>query len=141
MKKFYVLEELFFGSISEEEMCLVSKILEGLNCLTEDGNKLILSCIPTEESIEESIDSLILNSQTIEEMKNKLFVIKSLQLLDLQEENALANLILNTLGFSEKIEATISIEDAIESEEKIAADIENEEQEEGEQEQEEQTED
>jgi hypothetical protein len=121
MKKFYLLEELFFSSLKldQESKNLVSEIMKNLNCLNNEGNKLILSYIPTNEDVEEIIDSLVLNSETIVEMKKNLAIIKTLKLLSLQEENALAGRIIYELGFSEKIEVTIQLEDAVESEEQI----------------------
>ena len=128
MKKFYLLEELFFSSLKldQESKNLVSDILENLNCLSEDYSKIILSHIPDECEIEEIIDSLILGSETFAEMKNKLSIVKNLNLLDLREENALANRLLGEIGFSIEIETSISIEDAIESEEVLESSIEEE---------------
>ena len=128
MKKFFLLEELFFSSkLDPDSKNLVSDILENLNCLSEDYSKIILSHIPDECEIEEIIDSLILGSETFAEMKNKLSIVKNLNLLDLREENALANRLLGEIGFSEEIDTVISIEDAVESEEQIAEIIETEE--------------
>ena len=97
----------------------VTNLLKSLNCLTEDENKILLSGIPTEEEIEESIDSLILDARSIMEMKNNLSIVKSLHFLSLQEECALANRLLGEIGFSEEIETSITLEDALESEEKL----------------------
>jgi hypothetical protein len=118
MKKFFILEELFFNSTNEEVLIVVSSILNNLNCVTEDGSKLLLSRIPSEEDVEEIIHSLVLNSETIREMKNYLSIVKSLNLLDLREENALANRLIYELGFSEEIEVVVSVENVIESEDK-----------------------
>jgi hypothetical protein len=83
MKKFFLLEELFFSSkLDPDSKNLVSDILENLNCLSEDYSKIILSHIPDECEIEEIIDSLILGSETFAEMKNKLSIVKNLNLLD-----------------------------------------------------------
>jgi len=118
MEKFFVLEKLFFSSEGSVKI-FVTNLLKSLNCLTEDENKILLSGIPTEEDIEESIDSLILDARSIMEMKNNLSIVKSLHFLSLQEECALANRLLGEIGFSEEIETSITIEDAMESEEKL----------------------
>ncbi len=119
MKRFFRMQELFFGSADKSVKVLISNILVNLKCLTEDGEKILLSGLPSKEDIEESIDSLILDARNVAEMKNNLFIVKGLGFLSLQEENSLANRLLYQIGFSEVIETSITLEDALESEEEL----------------------
>ncbi len=121
MVRFFKMQELFFNSTDREIKNLISLILGNLNCCTiEEDNKLLLYGLPTEEDIEESIDSLILKSENMMEMKTNLSIIKKFNLLYLREEAALVNRLIYEIGFSEEIDASISLEDAISDEEKMS---------------------